>query len=477
MKEKKTTTIRLNSLSGANYASLILLALYVLVDFIPRGDSIDFNGPQWLYLSIVNLCAVIYLYNSNRSRISEVNKQFSASLRQGPSRMYTIFCILSGLSFFFAFNKNEFIVCYARCVIAFIAFASIATLLTQTRRVLPFLAQIVALILFYNVFQALQSFFNDVSELGFDDAVLNMKGVTGNKNIFASSIVVKIPFALYCIYEGRGWKRILNLFILFLALYALALANARSSYLGIIFQFLVFLAFCLYEFLNHKDARKMLQNISLYLIPIVLSLMLSQITVETMRSNLTDGKKGQFGTVSERISNFGFTDQGSSNRVSIWAVGMDLFKHYPLTGRGYGNWKITSQEFDQFSNDDNSMSVHAHNDFIEALGESGILGGIAYLLAFILLPFYSLKNILSADIPRHEKIPLLLSLIGLAGYFTDAFLNFPMERATMQVYFILLFSLNAVENARLNKLRNPENNTYPNRLKWLLPAFLLLTLG
>ena len=124
MKEKKTSSLTFNSLSGANYASIILLALYVLVDFIPRGDSIDFNGPQWLYLSVVNLFTVIYLFNANRGKISEVNKQFTASLAQVPSRMYTIFCILSGLSFFFAFNKNEFVVCYARCIIAFIAFAN-----------------------------------------------------------------------------------------------------------------------------------------------------------------------------------------------------------------------------------------------------------------------------------------------------------------------------------------------------------------
>jgi len=479
MKEKKTSAISFSSLSGANYASLILLALYVLVDFIPRGDSIDFNGPQWLYLSIVNLFAVIYLFTANQGKISEVNQQFRGSLAQVPSRMFTIFCILSGLSFFVAFNKNEFVVCYARCIIAFIAFANTATLLTQTRRVLPFLAQIVSLILFYNVFQALQIFFNDVGEMGFDGAVLNMKGVTGNKNIFASAIVVKIPFTLYCIYEGRKWKRILNLVILLLALYAIALANARSSYVGIIFELIVFIAFCVYEFLNHQDARKMLQNVSLFLIPIVLALMLSQLTVETQRRNLVEGQQSNFGTVSERISNIGFTDQGSSNRVGIWSVGMDLFKHYPLTGRGFGNWKITSQEFDQYTNDDNSMSVHAHNDFVEAFGESGILGGIVYLLVFFLLPFYSLKNIFSSSIDTQEKIPLLLSLIGLAGYFTDAFLNFPMERATMQTYFVILYGLNAAENFRLSRMRTEQatNTVSSNRLRWILPLFILLTLA
>ena len=479
MKEKKTSAISFSSLSGANYASLILLALYVLVDFIPRGDSIDFNGPQWLYLSIVNLFAVIYLFTANQGKISEVNQQFRGSLAQVPSRMFTIFCILSGLSFFVAFNKNEFVVCYARCIIAFIAFANTATLLTQTRRVLPFLAQIVSLILFYNVFQALQIFFNDVGEMGFDGAVLNMKGVTGNKNIFASAIVVKIPFTLYCIYEGRKWKRILNLVILLLALYAIALANARSSYVGIIFELIVFIAFCVYEFLNHQDARKMLQNVSLLLIPIVLALMLSQLTVETQRRNLVEGQQSNFGTVSERISNFGFNDKGSGNRVSIWEVGMDLFKHYPLTGRGFGNWKITSQEFDQYTNDDNSMSVHAHNDFVEAFGESGILGGIVYLLVFFLLPFYSLKNIFSSSIDTQEKIPLLLSLIGLAGYFTDAFLNFPMERATMQTYFVILYGLNAAENFRLSRMRTEQatNTVSSNRLRWILPLFLLLTVA
>ena len=477
MKEKKATAISLSSLSGSNYATLAILCLYTFVDFIPRGESIDFNGPQWLYLSIVNLIAVAYLFTANKSRYSDVSQQFGSAIAQPPAIMFTIFCILSGLSFFFAFNKNEFIVNYARCIIAFIGFASVACLMLQTNRILPILAQVVSIVLFFNVFKGLQVFFNDVSELGFDGAVVNMKGVTGNKNIFASAIVVKLPFALYSVYIGAKWKRVVNLVILFLALYAIALANARSSYIGIIFQLIVFIAFCIYEFMGHKDARKMLQDISLFLIPIVLALMLSQLTVETQRRTVLGAQPGTFGSVSERIGSIDLSDRGSSGRVSIWAVGIDLFKHYPITGRGYGNWKITSQEFDQFSNDDNSMSVHAHNDFIEALGESGVFGGIAYLLVFFLLPFYSLKNILSADIPRHEKIPLLLSLIGLAGYFTDAFLNFPMERATMQVYFILLFGLNAVENARLKRLRTNESKTYSNRLKILLPIFLVLTLG
>jgi O-antigen ligase len=477
MKEKNVTTVSFNSLSSSNYASLTLLCLYVLVDFIPRGESIDFNGPQWLYLSIVNLISVAYLFSASRGRTNEISQQFSHSLSQAPALLYTAFCVLSGLSFFFAFNKNEFIVCYARCVIAFIAFANIVCLLRQTNKILPFLAQVVSLVLFYNVFSALKIFFNDVGELGFDTAVLNMKGVTGNKNIFASAIVVKLPFALFCVYAGTSWKRIFNLVILFLALYAIALANARSSYIGILFQLIVFLAYCIYEFLGHQDARKMLQDVSLFLIPIVLAVMLSQITVETQRRNIIDGQQSAYGTVTEKLSSIGFTNQASSGRVGIWAVGIDLFKHYPLTGRGYGNWKITSQEFDQLSNDDNSMSVHAHNDFIEAFGESGILGGIAYLLVFILLPFYSLKNLLSASIPRNEKIILLLSLIGLAGYFTDAFLNFPMERATMQTYFFLLYAINAVENARLKKMRNQETNQVPNRLKFILPLFLFLTLG
>ncbi|MEI8110478.1 MAG: O-antigen ligase family protein [Chitinophagia bacterium] len=478
MKVKKTTSVSFNSLTSANYMSLILLAMYVLVDFVPRGDSFDFNGPQWLYLSFVNVFTLIYLYSKNQSRSLDLQKHFSSSLAQVPSRMYTLFCIISGLSFFFAFNKNEFIVCYARCVITFIAFTGIICLLLETRTILPFLAQIVALILFYDVFKALQIFFNDVGEMGFDGAVLNMKGVTGNKNIFASAIVVKIPFTLYCVYIGKKWKRLLNLFILFLALYTIALANARSSYLGIIFQLIVFIAYCLYEFLDHKDARKMLQNISLYLLPIVIALMLSQITVETQRRNTNDGQKGQYGTVTEGIKSIGFTEQASSNRLSIWAVGIDLFKHYPLTGRGYGNWKITSQEFDQFSNDDNSMSVHAHNDFVEAFGESGIFGGISYLLVFLLLPFYSLKNIFSKSIDHDEKMPLLLSLVGLAGYFTDAFLNFPMERAPMQVYFVLLFGLNASENVRLGQIRTSvKTDSTKNILSWLLPLFLVLTIG
>jgi tetratricopeptide (TPR) repeat protein len=93
------------------------------------------------------------------------------------------------------------------------------------------------------------------------------------------------------------------------------------------------------------------------------------------------------------------------------------------------------------------------------------------------LPFYSLKNIFSPSIELEEKIPLLLSLIGLAGYFTDAFLNFPMERATMQTYFVILYGLNAAENFRLSRMRTDfETQTAPsNRLRWILPLFLIFT--
>ena len=477
MKSKRTSSgpnSLFESLMGVDYINLILVCLYLLVDYIPKGDAIDFNGPQWMYLGAINLVAILYFFSANKHHHNDYNIQFSHTVFTIPVLLYGAFFILAGASYFFAFNKNEFLVCYARCAITFIGFVNLIIAIQRSEKLLPYISQIIAIILLLKCIDALQGFFSDVSTNGVFSAIVNMKGDTGNKNIFSSGIVIKLPFVLFCLYNGKKYIKLLNFIILTIALYTLFLANARSAFIGVFAELLVYSIFCIYNFTSHKDGKSLIQQLAYFLIPIVICVLLSQITIDTQRRSNVETINGGYGTVTERVGSISLSDSGSSGRIHIWEAAVALFKSRPLTGAGYGNWKISSIPFDRLDNNDNDMNVHAHNDFLEEYGELGIVGGTIYLLLFLVVPLISLKNLFSKNIPNENKLLLLLSLIGIGGYFIDAVFNFPMERATMQLYFMLFFAINVIENYRLKKYNTTLEIFNFNRLrKYVLAALLL----
>ncbi len=480
MKAKNSAASSFSRLEAMDIVNMVIICLYLMVDIIPKGDAIDYNGPQWLYLGILNFFVILYLFSGVKNKHSQYNSQFSNTFKRTPVLIYSFYFLVSGLSFFFAFNQNEFLVCYARFIIAFIGFINILVLLQKSEKIFPYIAQLVAIILLFTIIDALQGFFSDVSVSGITTAILNMKGDTGNKNIFSSGILVKVPFVLYCLYNGKKIQKIINFIILLLTIYALFLANARSAFLGIFLEALVYIIFCIYDFSSHKDGRLLVRHLALFLVPLVGGILTSQVTIDTQRRITVDANfdaSASYGTFSERISTITLSGKRTEGRTPIWKAGISLFKDHPYTGIGYGNWKICSIPYERLSNDDNSISVHAHNDFIESFGESGILGGVSYLLLFVLLPFLSLKNLFSKEIPNERKALLLISLVGLAGYFVDAFLNFPMERATMQVYFIILYALNISENYRLYTLRSDSAPAVGKQLIVYLAAGSILSIS
>ena len=443
-------------LSTIDYVNLVIIGLYLLLEFIPKGDAIDYNGPQWLFLGILNLCVIVYLFLGNRTRHNDYDTQFSNTITKTPVLVYGIFFLIAGASFFSAFNHSEFFVCYSRLVIALIGFINLLLVFQRVEKLFPYIAQIITFILFIQCIEAMQSFFSDISVNGMISAVLSMRGNTGNKDVFASGILIKAPFVLYGLYNGKRVLKIINFLILTFILYTLFVSNTRSAFVGLVAELFVYLAFCIYDYTSHKEPRDLFKQIGFFVLPLILSVILSQITIDTQRRIApASGNGTEFGTVTERVSSINLSDSGTSGRSNIWRASVALFKDHPVTGIGFGNWKISSIPYERLYNNDNAISVHSHNDFLELLGETGIFGGTVYLLLFILIPLFSFRNLFSKKIANENKVILVISLIGIAAYFNDSLFNFPLERATMQLYFIILFAVNISENYRLSLLNNP----------------------
>ncbi len=85
------------------------------------------------------------------------------------------------------------------------------------------------------------------------------------------------------------------------------------------------------------------------------------------------------GPVLERFAQGGFFDR---NRLLFYTYTLDLISDYPLMGCGLGTYVQAINPY--LSKDFNVILSHAHNDYLEMLAETGLVGGAALVLAAIL---------------------------------------------------------------------------------------------
>ena len=123
---------------------LLLICLFMVVDFIPPFGASDVMGSQWVYLGIVDLLSVLFIVGNRKNDSARAIKAVSGNMLSIGLFALLIF---SGISVFIALNKTESVVCYARFVTNVIMYFNIAILLYGRMNLFKFLAQLVSVIL------------------------------------------------------------------------------------------------------------------------------------------------------------------------------------------------------------------------------------------------------------------------------------------------------------------------------------------
>lgn len=418
--------------NAANLVPLLASLLYFAVHFLPDFGSYDAMGSQWLYVVVVDIL-VIMMILARRNDYREASSQVFGNLF---SKIYLAFFALAGISIFTAINPTEGLVCYARLTATVVAFFNISILLHKRTDLFRIIAQLLALILLVESCQAIAQFLREVSDTDITTVILGLKGTTGNKNIFAASTVVKIPFVIYCIYYSRVWVKILNSLILLLATLTLFFVNARASYISLILIVTVYIVYCIWEGRKKKKTEETLYHLGYIILPVIASLFISQVEISAVK-NLQE-QKGGYGTVAERLGSVvAFNAENNQVRFRLWAHAIDYTLQKPILGCGYGNWKIASIPYQRTITPDLIVPVHAHNDFFEAFAEMGIAGGLLYLSLFACILFFTVKT-LRSEVSEEIKLISIISFLAFIGYSVDAFFNFPMERPISQVFFVFI---------------------------------------
>lgn len=277
-----------------------------------------------------------------------------------------------------------------------------------------------------------------------------------NPNHFAGLLVTVIPVFLgYILYLGANkgsvssrWRdkmrihfstRLLLLFAASLTAISMLLAQSR----GAIFSFAVsILSFYILISRNKKiGSLKLLLGAFLVLV-IVYSVWIGLDPV---------------------IEKFSETTKELPNRTSIWKDSLTLIKDFPLLGTGLGNFNLAytlykKEAFGPYVYD------HAHNDYIELIVESGILGFALVMWGLISFFITAINEVKEFD-PKKDPLRfylLLGCLCGLFGMMAHAVTEFSFQIPSNAYYFTFVLGLSVSMLNRLadsRKISKTDDNT------------------
>jgi tetratricopeptide (TPR) repeat protein len=254
---------------------------------------------------------------------------------------------------------------------------------------------------------------------------------------------------------------VVGIFVLFFGSFALFILNTRSTFVGLFLILIIFISSTLYFKLKLKSTGpKIIWPLAYFTLPILIAFFLANLVLENAVKS--QEVQGSYGAVYKRIDDITAHTKEES-RLRLWKAGLDYISKHPLIGDGYGNWKLASIPYEKEYTNDLFVPYHAHNDFIEATADLGIIGGLAYLGLFVLAFLFTLRIWLRED-AKEFRLFATISFMALTCYFVDAFLNFPTERTSMQTMLTLTAALLFAPTYFLTKVdqskNTPLNNTH-----------------
>lgn len=402
------------------YLPYLLLISYLSVGFVPYLGALDKYATQYLFVSILNLISIVYIFFE-----FDIRTIFKKSI----FLLYILFFIWGLLSYSQALNKTEVIVSSSRILVYLFTLFNLFFLQKKIKNLFQTICVIFTAILAVEVVYIFLGFI-ELFENGNFNRTRELRGFTGNINIAAFSILLKIPFTFHLLNKIKKYKYVIGLTFYFIIFFTLFTLGSRGANILIV---LLLIAYSIFNLLFLKgDKKSSIIVISSFLISIFFnSLLLSE-------SNINFTKR----TVNIKT-------QSSSDRLRYYSQAWATTLENPIFGIGLGNWKIHSIKMDMKNIRNYIVPYHVHNDFLQFSAEIGFTGLIFYLMIFITALLKIYKNF-DFGIKSDKNFFLLSVFLAISVYFFDSLLNFPFTRPI--VYMPVICSLAVIMN--LSKKEN-----------------------
>jgi putative inorganic carbon (hco3(-)) transporter len=286
----------------------------------------------------------------------------------------------------------------------------------------------------------------------------------GQPNWLAAYLCILIPFSIYQ-YLNSSTKKSLTFYFLLSTFYYLCLLFTKSKS-GILAAVISLAIFFFISFFKKNSPKKLL--IINYSLLIILSLLISNPIKDYFFP-----KKSITNLTSENLRSDILITPSQDIRKIVWKGSLDLFKKFPILGTGletfaYSYYWTRPAEHNLTSEWD-FLYNKAHNEYLNYLATTGLVGTIPYFLLIFSVLFYLIKNLIrnsTLDI-RNLSLAVLCSFLSIlitntAGFsisivslffFTLPILMFPYQKTETNlktkkffIPFVIIISFYIIQN-------------------------------
>lgn len=419
-----------------NKISSLYFVLIFLIVYVPDWQVIDIKSVQFYYLSIVNTLFLSFLF---------FKKDFFRKINDPITVSFASLFIMSTISVFYSLNRYESLTklsdLFTILSTLIISMYIIKTKMVKIKSLLfLFLFSLLADVagVFYLYLQVLE-----ISDYNFQQTG-QIKAFYGNRNITSLVIAFKIPIVIYLSkYINKNFLKGFIFILLCFAFFVLLLLSSRAIMLSTIIVLLTVMALLLIKKVYYKNTIyqdfKFFAN---FFTPIIISIIVFNLTVDqedevSLNNRLTSIVENE-------------NDRSSIERLRFYKGAISYIVSNPFLGCGIGNWRILSIKYDSENMYSYVVPYFAHNDFIEIFAETGIIGFASYLMFFVFIFKINLKNIIDW-IHSKSGFESLLLFLPFIYYFIDSNLNFPLDRSSVQINFLIYISLLYLHNLTLKQ--------------------------
>ncbi|MDP9340076.1 MAG: O-antigen ligase family protein [Acidobacteriota bacterium] len=256
-----------------------------------------------------------------------------------------------------------------------------------------------------------------------------------NRNHFAGFAELFIPMALVPLMLGKVRRERLFIVGLFavVSIGSLFLAASRGGVISFAVQVVVIVGWMAFR---RTGTSQMLVGAAVLLAAL---LMVSWLGVKE---------------ITQRFSTMKAMEVASGKRASMRKDTWQIFLDHPWMGTGLGTLQTVFPPYE--TQYDGRIVNHSHNDYVEALADTGVAGGLCCALFLGLLLFHSL-TLLSGNSSPFATVLNLSGLVGCIGFLVHSFADFNLHLPANALLFFLMAllatsTLNAFEaNTRESK--------------------------
>jgi len=144
------------------------------------------------------------------------------------------------------------------------------------------------------------------------------------------------------------------------------------------------------------------------------------------------------GRALERFAEFRSQEVSEARRLVIIKDSWRIFLDHPLMGTGLGTLESVYPRYE--SAYDGKVVNHTHNDYVEALAETGVIGGLC-CLAFLVGLFYLVRTNLDSEQGPFIRAVHVGALVACVGLLVHSLVDFNLHIPSNALLFLLQASL------------------------------------